>query len=49
MVLHHQQGKDQQDEQDQPHGAASSAENRVTAPKAVATAQKRKDQNHDKD
>lgn len=34
-----QQGKNQQDEQDQPNQAASRAENGVPAPKAVATAQ----------
>jgi hypothetical protein len=44
-----QQGKDQQNDQDQAKQPASRAQNRVSAPVAVATAQQRDEQNHDKD
>ena len=44
-----QQGKAHQDEQDQPKRATSPAENGIPALEAVATAQERQDQDHNKD
>lgn len=44
-----QQGKDQQNQQDQPKHTASRAENGIPALEAVASARQRQEQNHDED